>query len=98
MMASPLLAWLLGFALFLAQAGAAIHALEHLHDHGAPEAEHCELCLAYASVLGAAPAAGALGPNFAARVWSPRVHPPAQPCQREVLACIRAPPACSWPT
>jgi hypothetical protein len=96
--ASPLFAWLSAFALFFAQAGAAVHALEHAHDAGAPESEHCELCLAYAGLAGAMPAAYTPPPLVAAGDGSPRAHPLAQPCQREVLASIRAPPACSWPT
>jgi len=96
MQASPLFAWLLAFALFFAQAGAAVHALEHAHEHGAPEAEHCELCLAYAGLAGAMPAASAPPTLLAAGDGSPRAHPPLLPRLRETRACIRAPPAFPW--
>lgn len=96
--ASPLFAWLLAFSLFFAQAGAAVHALEHAHDAGAPESEHCELCLAYAGLAGAMPAASTPPTLVAADDWSPRAHPPLLPDLREARASIRAPPAFSWLT
>lgn len=94
----PLFAWLLGFALLFAQMGAAVHALEHGHDLGAPESAHCELCLAYAGLGGAAPAASAPPTLPATGDWSPRAHPPLPPCLRAARARIRAPPVFSWPT
>ena len=92
---SPRFAWLLGLALFLAQAGAAMHALEHLDEHSTPETTHCELCLAFAGASDAAPAPTALVAIMGDRAWSAPAQLLCSPRARPARASIRAPPLAS---
>lgn len=92
------LAWLLGLALWLAQAGAAAHGLQHLHDQDHGDPTPCELCLAYAGI-------GASVPSTPPDISLPGGHcrPPTEvsgstPCLRAARARIRAPPATSHRT
>ncbi len=49
------LSWLLALCLFLGQAAAFAHALEHLDPHDSTPDHACELCVAQAQLGGAAP-------------------------------------------
>ncbi len=69
-----LLVWLVSLLFWIAQAGAAAHALEHLHDDEHGHHDHvvtCELCLAYAT-----PAARVVRPTFILRAERVRIRAP----------------------
>jgi len=90
-----LLVWLVSLLFCIAQAGAAAHALEHLHDDD--HAVACVLCLAYATVGGGL---SGMPPGLVSP--EPSVTPAARVVRptfilRAERVRIRAPPASSTP-
>jgi hypothetical protein len=95
-----LLVWLVSLLFWIAQAGAAAHALEHLHDDEHGHHDHvvtCELCLAYATVGGGL---SGMPPGLVSP--EPSVTPAARVVRptfilRAERVRIRAPPSSSTP-
>lgn len=94
-----LLAWLFSLSFWLVQAGAAAHALEHLHDADHADLSPCELCVAYAGVTaGGLPAAGPPDFALADEGFTPAAAGACAPAPRPWRVRIRAPPPSSSAT